>query len=338
MATYKFHLGTQAAYDAAKTAATLAADDLYFTSDTLCIYKGDSLLSASVEAVSAFPGSGAQGRIYVNTDTLEAKVWNGSAWTVISPAVETTLDSNTSATALVTAGAVRTYVSGITGGSGLIADVAYDETTQKITLTYGDDSTKELLLKELLTGASYDGTTGKFTFTKANGDAVEVTTPVENFLSTAAYDGTTHILTMTLSDGTTVTANLEDLIDTYTASNTATVNMAVEGNAFSASVNVSAKTGNMLTAEDDGLFVKTPDAALIQSVADSTTVGLTVSDEGALTATAKISTTENNQLFSDSAGLFVAATDLSNYYTKDEVNTKDEVTTAIEAAHTWEEI
>lgn len=338
MATYKLHYGTQAAYDAKKTASTLVATDLYFTSDTLCIYRGTDLLSAAVEAVTEFPTSGAQGRIYVNSDTLEAKVWNGSAWTVISPAVETTLTADTTATNLVTAGAVRTYVSGITGGTGVVQNVAYDETTQKITVTYGDASTSELLLKDLLTGASYDGTTGKFTFTKANGDAVEVTTPVENFLSTAAYDGTTHILTMTLSDGTKVEANLEDLIDTYTATNTATVNMSVEGNAFSATVNVSAEAGNALSAKDDGLYVATPAEALIKTVADSTTVGLTVSDAGALTAAAKISTTENNQLFSDSAGLYVAATDLTNYYNKTETYSQDEVDSAIETAHTWEEI
>ena len=338
MATYKLHYGLQAAYDAKKAAKTLVANDLYFTSDTLCIYKGENLLSASVEAVTEFPATGAQGRIYVNTDTLESKVWNGTAWTVVSPAIETTLTGDTATGALVTAGAIRTYVAGIAGGRDLVKDVAYDETTQKITVTYGDTTTKELLLKEVITGAAYDAKTGNFTFTKANGEAVVVNTPVENLLKSAAYDEASHVLTLTLEGGETVDVNLEKLIDTYTAEATATVDLKVENNKFTANVKVSAEANNVLAAKEDGLYVAAPAEALIKSVEDSQTIDLTVDEQGKFTAKAKISTTENNQLFEDAAGLFVAATDLSNYYNKTEVFTKEEVNAAIEAAHTWEEI
>lgn len=338
MATYKLHYGLQAAYDAKKAAKTLVANDLYFTSDTLCIYKGEDLLSASVEAVTEFPATGAQGRIYVNTDTLESKVWNGTAWTVVSPAIETTLTDDTATGALVTAGAIRTYVAGIAGGKDLVKDVAYDETTQKITVTYGDATTKDLLLKDLITGAAYDAKTGDFTFTKANGDAVVVNTPVENFLKAAEYDEATHVLTLTLEGGEKVTVNLEKLIDTYTAKATATVDLKVADNQFTADVKVSAEKDNVLVAKEDGLYVQAPAEALIKSIEDTQTIDLNVDDQGKFTAKARISTTENNQLFEDAAGLFVAATDLSNYYNKTEVFTKDEVNAAIEAAHTWEEI
>ena len=349
MATYKLHYGTQAQFDAAKAAGTLNADHLYFTSDTLCIYKGENLLSASVEAVSEFPASGAQGRIYVNSETLESKVWNGSAWTVVSPAVETTLTAETATTSLATAGAIRTYVAGaiadaqagMLGNADIVKAVAYDEATQKITVTKGDDSTAELLLKNLLTGAAYDGATGNFTFTTANGEAVVVNTPVENFLASAEYDEATHILTMTLSDGTEVPVDLADLIDAYTAEATSTVDLQVVDNKFTANVKVSAAENNALVANEDGLFVAVPADALILDVSDTTSVDLNVGT-GTLTAEVKVSAAAGNAIAVNDDGLFVAPTDLSNYYTKAETYTQEEVNAAIdaavEAAMTWEAI
>lgn len=338
MATYNLHLGTQAEFDAKKLAGTLVQNDLYFIEDTQVIYKGDKLLSAAIEAVTEFPATGAQGRIYVNTDTLEAKVWNGSAWTVVSPAVETTLTAETAAGALVTASAIRAYVAAQTGTAGFVKNVEYAEATQKITVTYADDSTAEILLKDLLTGAAYDADTGNFTFTKANGEAVVVNTPKENFLNAASYDHTSHILTLTLVSGTEVTVDLAELIDTYVGGETATATVNIENNEVKANVKVSAEEGNTLVAKADGLYVATPAEALIKSVEDTATIDVNVDENGKFTATAKISTTENNQLFADAQGLFVAATDLSNYYQKTETYSQAEVDALLEAQHTWEAI
>jgi hypothetical protein len=339
MANYKLHLGTQAQFDAKKAAGQLVATDLYFIEDTLVIYKGENLLSASVEAVAEFPASAAQGRIYVNSETLEAKVWNGSAWTVVSPAVETELTADTTAGALVTASAIRNYVAAQTGTAGFVKNVAYDEADQKITLTYADDSTKEIELKDLVTNVAYDADKAELTISKANAEAdTTINLPKENFLSAASFDATTNVLTMTLVDGTEVPVNLEELIDVYTGDETATAKVAVsEDNKISATVKVSAEEGNQVEAKEDGLYVAAPAEALIKEIESTNTVALEVED-GKLTADAKISTTENNQLFADAQGLFVAATDLSNYYTKSETYTQDEVDAAILAAHTWEEI
>lgn len=349
MANYKLHYGTQAEYDAKKGLSQLVQDDLYFTSDTLCIYKGDKLLSAAVEVVEdEFPESGAaQGRFYINTTTLESKIWNGAAWTVVSPAVASTLDTDTPTGSLVTAGAIRTYVQGIAGGHDLVKNVTYDAASQKVTITYGDDNTAEILLKNLLIGASYDGETGNFTFNTANGEPIVVNTPKENFLKAAAYDPETHMLTLTLADKTKVEVNLEELIDTYTANATDSVNLQVSGNAFTANVKVSAEEGNILeikSGEKAGLYVPAPAEALIKSVKDTSTVNLEIAAEGALQADVKVSGTAGNQLTTDGQGLFVPATDLSNYYNKSEVYaktetySKSEVDAAINAVLTWEEI
>lgn len=267
---YKLHYGTQAQYDAKKTAGTLVANDLYFTSDTCLIFKGDKQLSTAVEAVTDFPQTGVQGRIYVKASTLEAKVWNGSAWVEVSPAVETTLDADTASGVLVTAGAIKAYIEEQIGSSGVVADLSYSSANQTLTVEYADENTadKTISLTGLLTGVSYNGTTGDFTFTQANGQNIVVNTPVENFLSAASYDQATHTLTLTLEDGTDVEVDLGDLIDTYIGDETTTAAVSVNNGTITANVKISQRPGNILTiyepeqgeaANYGGLYISTAD-------------------------------------------------------------------------------
>lgn len=324
MAMYKLHYGTQAAYDAKKTAGTLVQDDLYFTSDTALIYKGDMLLSSAVEAVTEFPATGAQGRIYVDTDTLEAKVWNGSEWVVVSPAVETTLTDETAASALVTASAIRTYIESQIGSASVVQDVAYDSAAQKITITYGDGSpAKEILLKDLVTDVAYDPQTGNFTFSKANGEAKVVNTPVENFLAAAAYNADTHTLTLTMESGETIDVDLADLIDAYTVKSTNAIKMTMTGNEITAELVLSVAEGNALTIEDDGLFISLAnyytkaevDAAI--KVVDDKVVALDAKVTGIDTRL----TTAEGEIDALQTGLSNLETNLgNNYYTKTEVD------------------
>lgn len=141
-----------------------------------------------------------------------------------------------------------------------IKNVEYNKTTQKITVTFGDKTTKILTLEELLTGASYDGETGDFTFTKANGEPVIVNTPKENFLSDVQYDGTTKIITFTMSSGSTFEVNVSDLIDVYTVKYTNSVEMSIEnGNEISSNVKVSTTDGNIISVKTDGIYAKHQD-------------------------------------------------------------------------------
>lgn len=141
-----------------------------------------------------------------------------------------------------------------------VKNVEYNKTTQKITVTFGDKTTKILTLEELLTGASYDGETGDFTFTKANGEPVVVNTPKENFLSDVQYDGTTKVITFTMSSGSTFEVNVSDLIDVYTVKSTNSVEMSIEnGNEISSNVKLSKTEGNIISTKTDGLYAKHQD-------------------------------------------------------------------------------
>lgn len=170
-----------------------------------------------------------------------------------------------------------------------VKNVEYNKETQKITVTFGDKTTKVLTLEELLTGASYDGDTGDFTFTKANGEAVVVNTPKENFLSDVQYDGTTKIITFTMSSGSTFEVNVSDLIDVYTVKSTNSVEMSIEnGNEISSNVKLSKTEGNIISVETDGLYVKHQDISHL-ATKDELTTGLDI----------KVDKVEGKSLISD---------------------------------------
>lgn len=322
-----FHAGTIAEYKAKKAAGTLVANDLYFITDTKELYIGEEKYFEPTEVVNEFPETGAQGKLYIQAQTFEAKIYNGTEWVLISPAIVTALDEQTEATKLVTAKAIRDYVaSKVSGGiDEVVKSIAYDEAAQKFTVTKGDSSTEDILLKNLVTKAEYDADTAVLKFSIANGDAIEINMPKENFLEAAKYNDKTHDLELTLVDGSVVKCNLAELIDVYTAEATSSVDMKVEGNKFTANVKISAKENNAIKLIEEegkqGLFVEIPDTALVKSVEDSATVGLEVSDAGALKASAKISAEAGNKLSAKEDGLFVEATDLSEYYDKDTVDT-----------------
>lgn len=312
---YHFVFGTAAQYAELKAAGNVVASDLYFITDTKQIYVGEELYTGQVQFVDAFPEAPSQGIIYVNAATHETKLWNGTEWNVMVPPIKDNLEAAAD-TDLVNAKAIRDYLSELT--SEAVMDVAYDAAAQKFTITYADDSTSDIELKNLITGAAYNGETGDFTFTVANGEAIVVNTPKENFLSAATFDEASHILTLTLVDGTTVPVDLKELVDTYTVNSTATVELAMsETGEITANVKKSEAEGNILVLNEDGLFVP---EALVRSVADTATVGLAVSEAGELTAAVKISEAEKNALVANEDGLFVAETDLSGYYTKEEAD------------------
>ena len=150
----KFHVGTYAEYLAAKNAnpTLLSANDFYFTSDTHELFLGADRYCEAYKLVEAFPSQNPQANIiYINEETYEAKIWDGSAWQVVSPAIVSTIDTSSEADddAVPTVGAVKALVSGAAGDvSVTVSDTATIDMTKdanndisasvKITATQGN--------------------------------------------------------------------------------------------------------------------------------------------------------------------------------------------------------
>ena len=134
-----------------------------------------------------------------------------------------------------------------------MTDVTYADKT--ITVKKGTNSATPLQLTGLVDGASYDGASGKLTFTTNGGTPIEITLPVEQFLAAAAYDAETHILSLTMTDNTKFDVDLGDLIDVYEAGETESISVSVSGGAITASLKVSAEAENQLQVRSDGAYV-----------------------------------------------------------------------------------
>ena len=252
MSAVKFFILTSTQY-----AAIDPKDDgtLYFVSDQNRIYKGTVPYSHPIELVDKFPATGLVGTLYVNTSTKEGKAWNGSAWVTVQLAVSTTLDDSDEA--IPTSKAVKEYVDGavenIVAGGGAVTDVTYADKT--ITVKKGTNSAMPLQLTGLVDGASYEGASGKLTFTTNGGTPIEINLPVEQFLAAAAYDAETHVLSLTMTDGSKFDVDLGDLIDMYEAGDTESISVDVSGGTITATLKVSSEAENQIQIKGDGVYV-----------------------------------------------------------------------------------
>lgn len=69
----------------------------------------------------------------------------------------------------------------------------------------------------------------------------------------------TYIVLVIANQEEPIYVDVKDLIDVYTVADTNTVDMTINGTEIKADVKVSAVEGNVLTAKDDGLYVKIPE-------------------------------------------------------------------------------
>lgn len=234
---------------------------LYFIQDTGEIYKGDKSFTEAVNLVPEFPESGALGKLYVNSTTLEGKVWNGTTWTtVIQPVANTVEDEQTKP---VTGHAVQEYVASefAKNLAGKYVDgITYDKSSKELSYTIDGGEPTKVAIEGFVTDARYDGLTGNLTFTVQGGDEVVVNMPKENFVTSGRYEAESQEIVLVLSQGEEVRIPAASLVDVYTGAETQTAAVTVsEGNEISVEVKVSVEGGNQIEKRADGLFVAATD-------------------------------------------------------------------------------
>ena len=249
-----------AASDAQKT-----NDKLFFLSDTGEIYRGKQLFTESVILHSTEPTVKAIGKLYVNSTTLEGRIWNGTSWSTVIRPVQAALTAS-DATNPVSGKAVADYVSkrieDVTGSGNLVASVAYTEDTNTLSVSMADGNTETIPMNNVAADLVYDKDTGKLQVKNASGTAIGsgINLDLERFVSAASYDHDTRTITLSFNSGDPLTIDVGDLVDTYTAENTNSIAMSVSGNKFTASVRIdSVNANNMLVENADGLYVAPTD-------------------------------------------------------------------------------
>lgn len=104
---------------------------LYFLDDTKEIYRGEIEYTSSVYIVDQLPELAAKGKLYIISTTLEGKIWNGTQWKTVIPAVSSTLTDEDVANGTVTGEAIKAYVgkkiSEIT--QGMVTELSTDKVT-----------------------------------------------------------------------------------------------------------------------------------------------------------------------------------------------------------------
>lgn len=295
-----WHYVTSAAY-AAASASEKTDDKLFFLSDTKQIFKGTNNFTESVILYTTLPTTPAAGKLYIDSTTLEGKIYNGSAWqTVIQPVQATLSASDTSKP--VSGKAVADYVADqiatVTGSSDLVTDVDYVANTNSLTVTYAD-STQEnphvdtIPMTNVAADLTYNSTTGLLQVKNASGTAIGtgINLDLERFVQSASYeDG---IITLVFNDSSNpIEIDVGDLIDTYTAGDSTTVDMTLTGNQFTAEVlvaNSGAYTDNILQKTDSGLYVAPTDLSGKVDKVSGGTAGtvVTLSATGGIASTTK---------------------------------------------------
>lgn len=108
MAQVKFAYGTKARYDAL---APKDMDTLYFTTDTLQLFKGTTEYTKSTKMVSSLPAAGqVQGIIYFRMTDYTMHIWNGVEFVQLNKTTVTQIPADATNDDIPTTKAVADYV------------------------------------------------------------------------------------------------------------------------------------------------------------------------------------------------------------------------------------
>lgn len=262
MANISFKYGAYVDY---QKLAVKDSNTLYFTTDTLQIFKGATEYTKSVKMVSALPESGqVQGVVYLRTNDFTLHTYNGTDYVQLTKSAVTTIPtSGATDTVIPTAKAVADYVqnkiAAVTGGKGLfVTEVTYAD--GKISVAKGDEPV-ETELTGLVHAPTYDAETRTIKLPVFGGDELSINLGKDLVVTSGKYDAKTKEIQLTITSGDVIKIPVGSLIDIYTGIATSSAEVTVnDQNQISVNVKVSAKANNSIVLETDGLYVAVPDA------------------------------------------------------------------------------
>lgn len=261
MAQVKFAYGTKARYDAL---APKDLDTLYFTTDTLQLFKGTTEYTKSTKMVSTLPASGqVQGVIYFRMTDYTMHIWNGVEFVQLNKTTVTQISADATNDDIPTTKAVADYVNAkiaaVEGVKGkFVTDVTYNAGV--LSVAKGDEPVTTTLTG-IVHEPTYDSSTRTIKLPVFGGDTLTIALGKDLVVTSGTYNAKDKNIELTITSGDVIKIPVGALIDIYVGVATATATVTVsDDNKISVNVRVSAKANNSITIEEDGLYVAVPDA------------------------------------------------------------------------------
>ena len=263
-------------------AGTKIDGDLYFLTDTKEIYRGEASYSDSVILYTTLPVEGiAKNRLYIDANTLEGKIHNGTEWKqVIKPLSDTVAADGVNP---VSGKAVASYVAAelakVNAAADIVSTISWDAAEHMLTATAKDGkTTQQITFDGLGVSLSYVAATGSLQLLDAAGNKIgdAISLPLEQFVTAGEYNAETKEIVLYFDEAKTNSVKIPvgALVDVYTGVDGSSVKVEVSGdNKITATVKVSAETGNCLVLKPDGIYVAAPDLADYMTKVDGAVEG-----------------------------------------------------------------
>lgn len=261
----QWHIVTSAEFKA----GIKVAEDLYFLKDSHEIYRGDVPFTESVVMYNGtLPTEAiALNRLYIDSTTLEGKIHDGTQWKqVIKPVVDSiTADGTDPVSAKAVASYVAAEIAKVAASKDTVSVLSWDAAEHLLTATMADGTTtQEITFDGLGVSLSYVADTGALQLLDASGNKIgdAINLPQEQFVKSGEYDAVNKkiILYFDAEKTNKVEIDATGLVDVYTGSDTSSASVAVgSDNVITATVKISAESGNALVLKADGLYVTPTD-------------------------------------------------------------------------------
>ncbi len=243
------------------------ANTLYFTTDTLQLFKGDKEYSKSAKLVASLPDtSQEQGVIYVRTSDYTAHIYDGSEFKQLTRGYAETIGDSVDNTTVPTTKAVKDYVESkiaeVNGETGVfVTDVKYANETGTLTVEKGEGDSTDTVLTGVAHNPTYEAETRTIKIPIFGGQELVIALGKDAVVESGSYNEEENTIDLVLTSGDPVKIPVDKLVDVYTGEATETATTTVtDDKKVKVEVKVSTTDNNALTKDENGLFVEKIDA------------------------------------------------------------------------------